>query len=86
MITNSEKKRIQYARKPNKIQALRIKKDITQIEVATDLGLSRIYYGNIEKGLRTANEKLAKRIAELLGVKLSEIFKVNGDKKYIVKS
>lgn len=86
MITTSEKKRQDYIKKPNKIQSLRMRKDISQIEFSGKLGLSRIYYGNIEKGIKTATPKIASEIANYLGVKVSDIFKKFDEKRFIVKA
>jgi len=85
-MNTAEQKRLEYIRNPNKIQSLRMKKGISQIEVANKLGLSRIYYGNIEKGIRTATNEIAEKIAKVYKVKTSEIFKKHDEKRFMVKS
>lgn len=81
----SEQKRLEYIRNPNKIQSLRMKKGVSQIEIANKLGLSRIYYGNIEKGIKPASTELAGEIAKVYKVKVSDLFKKFDEKRFIAK-
>lgn len=57
-----------------KLIQLRKSRGVTQYEVAKTLGISRSFYGHIEKGLRNPTYGLAKRIAEIFGVKIEDIF------------
>ena len=45
----------------------RIKKELSQDQVATKCGISRQYYNFIERGARGCPPKTAKKIAEILG-------------------
>jgi len=84
MLSKGEQKRIEYFNVPNKIRTLRIKVG-SQGEVAEKVGLSRIHFGNIEKGLKQTTEDTAIRIAETLGTKVSTIFKKTESNKFIAK-
>lgn len=62
----------------DKIKVLRQSKDLTQEKLAEKLGISATQYGSIERG-KTKDLKVSrlKKIAELLGVELSELFSLN---------
>ncbi len=62
----------------DKIKILRQSKNWSQGEVADKLGISLTQYGNIERG-ETKDLRISrlKKIAELFGVELSELFSLN---------
>jgi len=58
----------------NELIASRLALNLTQAEVASELDISRSFYGLIEIGLRNPNYGLAKKIAQLLKVRPENIF------------
>jgi DNA-binding XRE family transcriptional regulator len=65
--------------------SLRMKKNASQVEVSKAVGLSRIHYGNVEKGLHTAKTELAEEIAKYFKSPIATIFKKVDDVHYLVK-
>lgn len=59
---------------PSPIRLKRIKKDITQIDLAKKLGITYTTYGAIEAGRRTARKEIAEKICKILGISLEEAF------------
>ena len=59
---------------------LRLKKDMTQEEVAEAVGIKRSYYSMIEKGIRNPSVSVAKRIAKTIGCKWTNFFDYDGNK------
>lgn len=57
-----------------KLIRLRDNKKMTQGTVAETLGISRSFYGHIEKGTRNPSYGLAKRIANLFEVDVGDLF------------
>ncbi|MDB5054999.1 MAG: xre family transcriptional regulator [Bacilli bacterium] len=57
---------------------IRDTKGLTQLQVATDSGISRSYYSGIEIGSRNASPKAAKAIARTLGFNWTAFFDQNG--------
>lgn len=57
-----------------KLHNLRVDRGWSQEEVSKKLGISRSFYGHIEKGIRDPGLALAKEIATLFGVDIEEIF------------
>jgi len=53
---------------------LRKSKNLTQEQVAKDLGISRAFYGMIELGTRNPTLKLADKIANYFKADVKEIF------------
>ncbi|SFT03800.1 helix-turn-helix domain-containing protein [Marininema halotolerans] len=53
---------------------LRKEKGMTQKDVACKAGLSRNYYSEIEKGIKTPAGKTAKRLGNTLGFDMSLFF------------
>lgn len=53
---------------------LRKSKNLTQQQVADDLGISRGFYGMIENGIRNPTLELAQRIAEYFDTDVRKIF------------
>lgn len=49
-------------------------KSMTQLEVATKAGISRMNYGRVEDGTTSCTLKTLDKIARALGVGMSEIF------------
>ena len=58
----------------NLLKAEREKKGLTQANMAQLLGISRSFYGLIEKGCRQPTYGLATKIADLFGAKVDAIF------------
>lgn len=56
------------------LEQLRKAAGLTHEDMAKRLGITRQYYGMIERGARTPTLDLALRIAELLGVSVEELF------------
>lgn len=67
-----------YSRTPKflskKIKEVRIKKELTQEELAEIVGVSTNYIGYIEQDKRVPSIKTADKIARALGLKLSQLF------------
>jgi transcriptional regulator with XRE-family HTH domain len=59
------------------IIALRKKRDISQEELADLSNINRTYMGNIERCETNPSVLKLKNIAEVLGVDVSEFFKIN---------
>lgn len=53
---------------------LREAKGLTQVEVANELGVCKDYINMIENNRRTPSFSLAKKIADLFGTTVDEIF------------
>jgi len=61
--------------KANRLQAARLAKDLTQVDLAERSGVSLAYIRMIEQGVRSGISKDIKlKIAEALGVRIDEIF------------
>lgn len=52
----------------NELKLLRVKKKLTQEEIAESIGISRVAYTNIENGKRRPSPKVAKKIAHVLDI------------------
>ncbi len=48
---------------------------MTQLQVATTLGISRTFYNQIENGSRNPNLEIALRISRLFNIPVEKIFK-----------
>lgn len=59
---------------------LRKHKDLTQLDVSEQAGISRSYYSGIELGTRNVPVKTAKKIAAVLGFDWTLFFEPNGRK------
>lgn len=60
---------------PNKeLKKARIDKNMTQVEIAKLAGMNIATYNRKENGIREFNESEIKKIAEILGVKIEEVF------------
>ncbi|MDI6871914.1 MAG: helix-turn-helix transcriptional regulator [Bacillota bacterium] len=57
-----------------RLKDLRRKAGLTQHEVAKMLGIGRSFYGMIETGARNPTLDLARRIADLFGVGIEQVF------------
>jgi len=57
-----------------KVQKLRKQKNLTQEELAHQLGISRVYMGYIEQGRESPSLKLLMKIARRLNVRVEELF------------
>lgn len=56
------------------LQKLRKEKNLTQQEVAKELGVATVFYGMIERGERNPTLELARKIAILFNSTIDEIF------------
>ncbi|MEN6623847.1 MAG: XRE family transcriptional regulator [Smithella sp.] len=61
------------------IKVARQKTGLTQLEVAKKLGITERAYQRIESGGSTPNVVIAKRIANILGAEIGELFKADVD-------
>lgn len=84
-ISFGEKKRFEYLSKPTKLIKLRMKEELSQVELSKALGLSRIHYGNVEKGLWNPRLEIAENIAGYFKVPLESLFKKVDETHYVVK-
>lgn len=82
---SAEQKRVEYLMKPTKLIKERMNKDISQVAVATELGMSRIHYGNIEKGLYNPKEDVVQSIAKYFKTSVETLFKKFDKTHYVVK-
>ncbi len=57
-----------------KVQKLRKDRELSQEELAHQLGISRVYMGFIEQGRETPSLKLLMKISRKLGVKVEDLF------------
>lgn len=77
--------RLDASRNPTKIRLARVKKSLSQTDVATSLGLTYATYGSIETGKRPVQEERAAQISELLGLKVSIAFAPYKEGKLIAR-
>lgn len=56
------------------LASIRKERQLTQAEVAEEVGIQRSYYGLIENGLRNPTLHIATKIATALGVTIADIF------------
>jgi transcriptional regulator with XRE-family HTH domain len=54
---------------------LRTQKELTQADVARKADINTNTYAKIERGEQAATVKMLERIADALGIELSEVFK-----------
>ena len=57
-----------------KLKSLRIEKNLTQEEIATQLEITRAYYTNLEEGRGNPPLKVASKIKEILNYEKDDIF------------
>lgn len=62
---------------PTFIRLRRIKRNRTQVEIATEIGISYTTYGAVESGRRPVSEDTAQKIAKALGVSFDKAFEVS---------
>lgn len=58
-----------------RVNQLRLKKGMTQEDLALEAGLNRAYIGYIERGERNPSTDTVAKIAKVLKVSLDELFK-----------
>ena len=58
----------------NRIRELRCKTGLSQEKFAIKIGMDRTYYASVENGKRNISIRNIKKIADGLGVSLSELF------------
>lgn len=61
------------------IGILRVQKNMTQKELASKAGLARSHYAMIENGTKCASVETLWKIAEALGIRLSDLFRMIED-------
>jgi len=76
-------KKIEYIISPSKVQAKRMELALSQVEVSDMVGLTRIHYGNIEKGIAPAREIVAIKVSEALGSSVKSLFKKLENGKFL---
>ncbi len=59
---------------PSKLAVKRKELKKKQVEIAREVGITRSYYANIERGIRNPSLKVAKKIAQVLGSTMDELF------------
>ena len=57
-----------------KLEEVRIKNNLSYLDMATKLNISKAYYWQIENGNRNLYYKMAKKIAAIFGMKPDELF------------
>lgn len=77
--------RFEAARNPTAIRLARVKKLLSQTELAKTLNITYATYGAIEAGKRPAKEDRAKKIAQLLGLSLKSAFTSMGEGKFLAR-
>jgi len=60
--------------KRKKLKELRKKYDLSVKDIANTVGISTSHYYKIEEGIRNPTLKIAKKIAEILGKNVDEVF------------
>jgi transcriptional regulator with XRE-family HTH domain len=67
-----------YSRIPKdlgrRVQEARQKKNISQVELAEEIGVTPTYVGFIEQGVRNPSIATLDKIARALGIKMSDLF------------
>lgn len=58
-----------------KVQKLRKEKNLTQEDLAHELGISRVYMGYIEQGRESPSLKLLMKMARKFGVSVEDLFR-----------
>jgi len=77
--------RLEAARNPSAIRLARIKKSLSQAEVAKSISLTYATYGAIESGRRPVKEDRAKKISDILGLNFKRAFTIMGEGKYVAR-
>jgi len=57
-----------------KVQKLRQERNLTQEDLAHELGISRVYMGYIEQGRESPSLKLLMKMARKFGVSVEDLF------------
>ncbi len=57
------------------IKRIRVKKNITQVQIAKQLGVDRSFVSNIENGKNNPTLTTIAKLAQVLGVPVEELFK-----------
>ena len=58
----------------NKIKALRLEAGLSQEKFSLQIGMDRTYYASVEAGKRNISIQNIKKIADGVGISLSELF------------
>jgi transcriptional regulator with XRE-family HTH domain len=70
--TSTEKFNVEFG---HMIKEARLKRGLTQGEVAESVGVSQVYLSHLELGTRNVNLELALRICDRLGVNIQDFVK-----------
>lgn len=57
-----------------KLEEIRIKNNLSYLDMAVKLNISKAYYWQLENGNRNLYYKMAKKIAEIFNMKPDELF------------
>ena len=68
----------------NRIKALRIAKNLTQEQVADQIGVSRQKYARIESGVNSITLDILSKVAGILGVTVGDITRVLDETPVVV--
>lgn len=60
--------------KKETLQDLRLKTEMTQKNVSTQLGVTKEYLSALERGVRNPSDSLKEKMAELYNVSITKIF------------
>ena len=58
----------------NNLRKFREARNLSQEEFATNCGISRAYYGRVERGEHSATIDFCQKISTFLGIHISELF------------
>lgn len=58
----------------NKVKALRLEAGLSQEKFSLQIGMDRTYYASVEAGKRNISIQNIKKIADGVGISLSELF------------
>ncbi len=78
--------RLEIQMNPTTVRLRRIKKNLTQGEVALKAGLSVGTYGAVESGRRLVSKEKAERIAKILSLQADKAFENKIKNKYIARN
>jgi transcriptional regulator with XRE-family HTH domain len=84
--SNLVKGRLQAQIYPSALKLIRVKKSISQHAIATACEISVSTLGGIERGSRPVRPIVAKKIANLLGIPSSRIFKLIDKKLFAIQT
>ena len=66
--------RVRLLAKPNRIKELRIRRGLSQGDVAELIGISRQHYSMVEAGSASPSPRAAKKVADFYSVEIDDLF------------